>query len=178
MFRCDAAPWPTSLKAVSAIGTTVLVGVGYATARAIPRGTRVPFAETFGTLVSFVPPLIALVAVLFVVRGYEVGPGELRVGRLLFSTTIDLSGLSRAWHDPSAMTGSLRMFGNGGLYSITGLFQSPSLGRYRAFVTDPKRSVVLRLPDRTVVISPVDPFSFLQQLSTVVPGVEIAGPQG
>ena len=178
MFRCSSAPWPTSLVVVSALGTAVLVGAGFAAAQAIPHGTRAPFAETFGTLVAFVPPLIALVALLFVVRSYEVGPGELRVGRLLWATRIDLAGLSRARHDPSAMTCSFRIFGNGGLYSFTGLYQSKSLGRYRAWVTDPKRAVVLHLAGRTVVVSPDDPFTFLHQLRTFVPGVEIGGPQG
>ncbi len=176
MFRCSAAPWPTSLKVVSAIGTAVLVGTGYAATRVIPHGTRVPFAETFGTFVALVPPLVALGALLFVVRGYEVDPGEIRVSRLLWSTRIALDGLTSASHDPSAMACSLRLFGNGGLFSITGLYQNKTLGRYRAFVTDPKRSVVLRLPKRTVVLSPEDPFTFLHQLRSLAPGVEITGP--
>ena len=35
---------------------------------------------------------------------------------------------------------------------------------------------VLRLPDRTVVLSPDDPFTLLHQLWSLVPGLEIAGP--
>lgn len=176
MYRCSAAPWATSLQVVSAIGTAALVGTGFAATRVIPHGTRAPFAETFGTLVALVPPLVALGALLFVVRGYEVVPGEVRVARLLWSTRVGLDGLSSASHDPSAMACSLRLFGNGGLFSITGLYQNKTLGRYRAFVTDPKRSVVLRLPKRTVVLSPEDPFTFLHELRSFAPGVEIAGP--
>ena len=176
MSRFEAAPWPTSLKVVSLIGAVVLVGVGIGAARAIPHGTRVPFAETFGTFVAFVPPAIALFALLFVVRGYEIAPGELRVQRLLWATRVDLAGMTRAWHDPAAMCRSLRLFGNGGLFSITGLFQSRALGRYRAFVTDPKRSVVLVSPVRKVVVSPAEPHAFLESLAGFFPGVERVPP--
>jgi len=49
MLRFEAAPWSTAVKLVSAVGTGVLLAVTYALYRAVPRGTRVPFAETFGT---------------------------------------------------------------------------------------------------------------------------------
>ncbi len=171
MTRFPAAPWPTCLKTTSWIATVVLGGATYALFRAIPRGTRVPFAEKFGTFMAFGPLLIALIAVLYVVTAYEVEGTELRVRRLLWATRIPLAGLTRAWDDPEAMKRSIRLFGNGGLYSVTGLFQSRRLGRYRAFVTDPARAVVLELPKRTVVVSPADPSAFLQVLPGLVPGV-------
>src|SRR5512140_2462212 len=118
MQRFEVAPWSTPLKVVSSIGTVVLVAVGYALFRAIPRGARVPFAETFGTLLLFVPALILAIAVLFVVTGYGLDASGLHVQRLLWSTRVGLDGLDRAWHDPSAMRRSLRIFGNGGLFAI------------------------------------------------------------
>jgi hypothetical protein len=171
MSRFDAAPWPTSLKVTSAAATAILAGASLLLIRAIPRGTRVPFAEAFGRLMVFVPPLIALIALLSIVSGYELGPAELRVRRLLWSTRVPLDGISRAWHDPEAMKRSLRVFGNGGLYSVTGVYQNRLLGRYRAFVTDPRRSVVLGLPDRIVVVSPADPGPFLEQLAMFHPSL-------
>jgi hypothetical protein len=120
---------------------------------------------------ALVSPLIALVALLFVVTAYEVGPTDLRVQRLLWSTRIPLTGITHAWHDPQAMKRSLRVFGNGGLYSITGLYRNSTLGLYRAFVTDPKRSVILALPRRPVIVSPADPRAFLQQLTALFPGI-------
>ena len=171
MTRFPAASWPTCLKTTSWIATAVLGGATYALIKAIPRGTRVPFAETFGTYVAFVPLLIALTAVLFVVTAFEVDGTELRIRRLLWATRVPLAGLTRAWHDPEAMKRSIRLWGNGGLYAVTGLFQNRSLGRYRAFVTDPARAVVLKLPKRSVVISPADPAAFLQLLPVLLPGV-------
>jgi hypothetical protein len=147
------------------LATAVLAGAWLTVAAVISGGGRIPFPGPFGaSLALLLPPLVAFGAALFVVRGYEVGAGELRVERLLWATRVDLSGLLRAVSDPSAMRGSLRIFGNGGLYAVTGLFQNGTLGRYRAFVTDQKRAVVLFLPERTIVLSPEDPGAFLEQL--------------
>jgi PH (Pleckstrin Homology) domain-containing protein len=178
MNRFEAAPWPTALKVVSLLATAVLAGVSYAMFRAIPTGTRVPYAQEFGTVMAFVCPVIALIALLFIVRSYEIDPDELGIERLFWTTRISLAGLTRAWHDPAAMKRSIRVFGNGGLYSITGLYRNRTLGTYRAFVTDPKRSVILALPKRVVVISPADPRAFLQLLAARCPGVRIDGAGG
>ena len=171
MQRFEAAPWSTAVKLVSAVGTGVLLAVTYALYRAVPRGTRAPFAETFGSFLMAVPALILVIAALFVVTGYRLDGTGLYVQRLLWTTHIDLQGLDRAWHDPSAMCRSLRLFGNGGLFSITGWFRNATLGRYRAFVTDPGKSVVLRSPTRVVVLSPADPLGFLSTLKLSFPGI-------
>lgn len=176
MQRFDAAPWPVSLKVVSAAATVVLLGVTFALEHAIPRGTRVPFAERFGTVLVAVPAAILLVTLLFIVRGYELDGTGLYVERLLWRTPIGLEGLNRAWHDPSAMRRSLRLFGNGGLFAITGIFQNKALGRYRAFVTNPKQAVVLRYETRVVVLSPADPDALLGYLTLVFPGTLIGAP--
>lgn len=173
MQEFRAAPWPTSLKVISIATTAILGGVSYAAWSVIPRGTRVPVAEAVGTVVAALPPLVLVGALLFVVAGYEAGPGELRIRRLLWSTRVRLDGLSRAWADPQAMSRSLRIWGNGGLYSFTGYFHNPALGRYRAFVTDSTCAVVLALPGRTVVVSPAEPRAFLQALSLSFPGLDV-----
>jgi len=179
MFDYAAAPWPKSLRWLSVIGTLALGIVGYFAWRAIPYGTRAPYAETVGTIVACVLPASLLGAALFVVRGYELSPGTLAVRRLLWSTRLGLTGLTGAWHDPDAMCRSMRLFGNGGLYAFTGLYRNRTLGRYRAFVTDPARAVVLKLPGRTVVISPGDPAAFLDGVRVNFPRAEVgAGPAG
>ena len=181
MNRFDAAPWPAGLKITSALATAILVGASYILARAMPRGTRVPFAEAFTTGITVIPVAIALISLLFVVSGYELGPEELLVQRLFWSTRVSLSGISRAVHDPAAMKRSLRLFGNGGLFAITGIYQNRTLGRYRAYATDPRQSVVLSLPGRVVVVTPADPAGFLEALKTYFPAISIqdsGGPAG
>ena len=82
---------------------------------------------------------------------------------------IPLLGIHEAYHDPAAIKGSLRIWGNGGLFGITGYFWNKNLGRFRIFATDPRRAVVLKLHDRTVVVSPAEPEAFLEELALLFP---------
>jgi hypothetical protein len=47
--------------------------------------------------------------------------GELYIERLLTDTQVSLAGLSRVWIEPLSSQGSLRIFGNGGLFSFLGV---------------------------------------------------------
>ncbi len=167
--RFASASWPTSLKAVSAITTIVLFVVFYFGRRAIPND---PVGLVLKPVFLLIPFLFLVPALLFIVSGYEVDRRELRIGRLLWSTAIPLQGLTRIWHDPEAMRKSLRVIGNGGLFAVSGIFQSKTLGRYRAFVTDPGSAVVLVLLNRTVVISPEDPGAFVDYVRNFFPSVQ------
>lgn len=161
-----AASWPTSLKVVSALGSILICGVTIGAIRAIP---PYGFAHRFGSGVACIPPALLLGSLLFVVRSYYVEGGHLAIRRLFWTTTIPVLGIHEAYHDPLALKGALRIFGNGGLFGITGLYWNKSLGRFRLFATDPKQAVVLRLHDRTVVITPDDPEVFLQELRRLFP---------
>ena len=129
MRHFHAAPWPTSLKVVSVLGTAVLCGVSYAAYRAIP--TPAGFTHNFGLGVAMVPLAVLVGALLFIVSGYRVDSSELLVERLVTSTSVPLVGLSRVWLDPAACKGSLRIFGNGGLFSFS-VRGSPSFGQETA----------------------------------------------
>ena len=108
---------------------------------------------------------------LFSIRGYSLSRKELRIRRLFWETMIPLKDLQRAWADPAVMNRSFRTMGNGGLFAFSGWFRNKKLGKFRAFVTDPKRSVVLEFrANETIVVSPDDPDEFLKVL-----GVEFAG---
>ena len=67
--------------------------------------------------------------------------------------------------EPDAMRGSIRTFGNGGAFSFSGFYYNKRLGSYRAFVTDPRRAVVLRYATRRVVLSPAAPDDFVGDLA-------------
>lgn len=168
-----AAAWPTALKVSSVLGGVLLIGAGIAAAHAIPHSTQVPYAEAFGTVVAFVPPAIAVFALLFVVVGYELKSQQLQIRRLLWTTQVSLNDLQQIQTDPELMKCSLRIFGNGGLFSITGLYQNKRLGRYRAFVTNPQHAVALFLPDRIVVVSPANVKAFVQEVSAQFPCLKI-----
>ena len=98
----------------------------------------------------------------FTVRGYELEGRMLRVRRLLWETPLNLAELLSVDHNPTAMRWSLRLMGNGGFFAITGWFRNRTLGKYRAFVTDPKRAVVMTFADRVVVVSPDPPARFVR----------------
>ena len=99
------------------------------------------------------------------IRGYELTPGELRIRRLFWNTLWPLDAATRAIVQPQAMRGSWRTWGNGGVFAISGHFSGSGLGRYRAFVTDPERTVVLETRHGIVVVSPDDPTRFANAIA-------------
>lgn len=170
-----AAPWPTSLKLVSALGTVAILAASYAAYRAAPIAPG--FTRNFGIGVALIPMTILAGAVIFLVKGYTVNVGELAVERLLSVTPVSLNGLRRVWSEPRACGGSLRIFGNGGLFAFTGWFYNKKLGRFRLFATDFSRAVVLQFPHRVVVVTPADPQAFITYLLREYPDIEVTPPQ-
>lgn len=170
MQRFATAPWPVSLKLTSWFGSLLIAGVAYGAWSGIP---PTGFAHLFGYVIACVILAIPLGAALFVVTGYEVDGSRLYVRRLFWATEIGLEGLSRIRRDPGAIRRCLRVFGNGGLYSFTGIYQNRELGRFRMFATDPKRPVILSLPNRVVVVTPAEPEAFIRHLLMYLPGVEV-----
>ena len=171
-----AAPWSTGLKATSAVGTVLILGVGIGAYRAIPVPTG--FTHQFGLAVALILPALLVGSLLFMVTGYEVEGTELYVKRLLSSTRISLEGLGRVWIEPAVCKGTIRVFGNGGLFSFSGWFYSRRLGRYRLFATNLSRSVVLVLPARVVVITPAEPVVFIEHVRQSLPNVQVGPPDG
>jgi hypothetical protein len=159
MERHYGAPWGRSLRWMSLASVAVLLLIMILGAAVGPRELLLWW------IAMVVLPLAVLVLALpFVVRSYTLNDRELIVHRLGHRTVIPLSALTAVDGRPDALRGSLRVFGNGGLFSITGWFWNRELGRYRAFVTDPDRAVVLSFADRRVVVSPHDPQAFIVQL--------------
>jgi hypothetical protein len=147
--RRFGAPWSKSLTLTSALATFT---VGVPAVYQLANGRLVISALLFAVL---------LLPVVLIVRHYEVAPNELRIRRLFWDTRWPLDGLTKATLQPNAMARSLRTWGNGGMFSFTGHFVNQPLGRYRAFVTDPARTVVLSLPKGVVVVSPDRPDEFI-----------------
>jgi len=152
------APWSTSLVVVTSIFTVLLVGI---TIGAVFFGRGV---VTWGGLL---PLAIVIGCVPFTICGYTVTPDAILVHRLFWTTRLPLSGLESATFEPYVMRWSLRTFGNGGLFSITGFYYNRALGAYRAFVTDQHQTVVLRYSRRRVVVSPSPPEEFVRDVGGV-----------
>jgi len=158
------APWSTSLIVMSVLTTVICLGV--AASAWLGLAAKHPIGAS--GWVFLLPLVILFGAALFTIRGYSVSSDCILVHRLLWSTALPRAGLKSAEVEPDAMRGSLRTFGNGGAFSFTGFYYNKRLGSYRAYVTDPRRSVVLRYGNRRVVLSPAAPEDFVHDLA--VPG--------
>ena len=154
------APWSRSLKWVSGFAVFVLLGI-------VGAGIIIPPHLLLARFVMIIVPLAALVsALLFMVSGYVLTSSALEVRRPFWNTTIPLRDLMSVSGDSEALTGSMRLFGNGGLFAFTGLFWNRRLGRYRAFGTDPARAVILKFRKRMIVVTPDDPQRFIVRVRT------------
>ncbi len=153
------APWSRSLVIVSSLVTILCLGL---TLSMVWNGRGVLYWA------GLLPLAIVVGSALFTICGYTVTPDAILVHRLLWSTRLPLAGLKSAQFEPEAMRASIRTFGNGGLFSITGFFSNKLLGAYRAFVTDQHHTVVLRYSGRTLVVSPAAPEKFVHDLA--IPG--------
>ena len=114
---------------------------------------------------ALVPIVFWFWSALFMIRGYSLEPGSLFVHRLFWSTRIPIENVKSVAFVPNSMRGSVRTFGNGGMFSFSGYYRNTELGSYRAFVTDLTSTVVLVCVDRTLVLSPSNPEGFVQELS-------------
>jgi hypothetical protein len=153
------APWGRLLVGTSVFASVVCLGVPLLI---VSLGPQVP---ALAQSVAITMPLAMIGGcAVFVVRGYTVTADALLIHRLAWDSRIPLRNLRSIEAMPGAMAGSIRTFGNGGFFSFTGFFWSRRLGRFRAYATDLQRTVVLRLVDRTVVVTPDDPGRFVQEI--------------
>jgi hypothetical protein len=166
-----AAPWSARLSVATPIGIVVLLGLPVAIAL-VPADGAAP--TLLVATIAVIDLAVIATAALFLIRGYRLDSDGLHVERLLWADRIPLAALRRAWPDPKATSRSLRLFGNSGFFCIAGLFSNRTLGRYRAFATDPGRAVVLQIGARTVVVTPDEPLRFLSVLQVLVPQAEVS----
>jgi hypothetical protein len=152
-----SAPWGRHVKATTLWGVALLV-----TLAALP---GLLGAAGVPAIVSSLVPLCILVGgAMSGVRQYDVQPNLIVIRRFGWTTRLSRFGLQRVEVVPGVMQGSIRVFGNGGLFALVGRFRNSRLGAYRALVTDADRTVVLHYTDRRVVVSPDRPAEFAKAL--------------
>jgi len=152
-----SAPWSRSLRLTTAVSVAVLLGVTLAGLLLGPRQLLLWRLAMLG-----VPLMVLLGALPFMVRGYVLTETHLEVRRLGWRTVLPLAGLVTVTGEPQGLRGSLRLFGNGGLFGISGWFWNRRIGRFRAYATDPERVVLLRYGDgKKVVVTPHDVQHFI-----------------
>jgi len=99
---------------------------------------------------------VVLVAVWFTarIRRYRLTAADLQVRLPLRTVRFPLAGLQTVTPDREALRGARKIVGNDGIGAISGRYRSKRLGRFHAYVTDCEHAVVLRWPDRGLVVSP------------------------
>ncbi|MFV8781758.1 PH domain-containing protein [Microbulbifer sp. SA54] len=156
-----SAPWSRQLKWLTGITCLFLIGVSIT--MQLNAQENPPLMYRIGILL---PLIVLFTAALFAIRGYRVEQDRLLILRPGWHSSIPLKDIQSAEFIPDAMAGSIRLFGNGGLFGYIGLFRNKPLGRYRAFVTDASRTVVIRRGVSTVVVSPGEPERLVQTLNS------------
>jgi Bacterial PH domain len=158
-----SAPWSRSLRTSTTVSVLVLLGV---MAAAVVVGPRLPLPGRLG--LTLLPVLIVLGTLPFMVRGYVLTDKDIEVRRLGWRTMVPLAGLTDVTGLPQGLAGSVRLFGNGGMFAVSGWFWNRRIGRYRAYVTDPARAVLLRYRDGAqVVLTPHDVQHFIVKVKTL-----------
>jgi hypothetical protein len=152
-----AAPWGKLLIGTSSCLTILCLGIAMVVAQSVNRGLLWS---------AILPVLVGIGCAVFTVRGYTVTPDAILVHRLFWATELPRAGLASAQFVPHAMRWSIRTFGNGGFFSFSGFYWNKVMGAYRAFVTDMRKTVVLRYrSSRPVVLSPATPEDFIRDLA-------------
>jgi len=106
------------------------------------------------------PAIVVVIWYGALVRRYRLLGGEIVIERAWLTMRLPLAGLVAVETDREALRGAWKIFGNDGLGAYAGRFRSRKLGRFRAYVSDPAWAVVLRWPDRCLVVSPAQPGEF------------------
>jgi hypothetical protein len=156
------APAPTGSRVRLKITLSAVIAVLAAIVLAV-LVLRDPHAPHAMVAVGGVTP-IALAAVLWAarIRRYRLAGDELLVELRFRTVRFPLAGLIGAATDRDAMHHAFKIFGNDGLGAFSGRFRSKHLGSFRAYLTDTERAVVLRWPDRCIVVSPEQPSYFVE----------------
>jgi hypothetical protein len=157
-----SAPWGRSVRLATAASVTVLLALLLVGLLMAPR--LLPWRM----LAIGVPLILLLGALPFMVRGYVLTESSIEVRRLGWSTFLPLAGLQAVTGEPEGLRGSVRLFGNGGLFGISGWFWNRRIGRFRAYATDPERVVLLRYRDgKKVLVTPHDVQHFIARVRTL-----------
>ena len=142
-----AAPLCTSIIIVSALVTLLLVFLGF---------------MHFHPLLTALCIVILLASLLSMVKGYSIEDNTLIIHRPLWTNKFSLSPSTSTSIEKPGFT--LRVFGNGGMFSGTGYFWNKEKGMFRAFITDPKTMIWVNTGSKLLVISPEDKKGFISYI--------------
>jgi len=156
------APWASRLKT----GTSIAIGIFVLSflvgifAPALPYPLRI--------VLTGLPVLFLLISVPFSIRGYSLSQDGIVIKRFAWDVQLPLATLESVDGKADMLDQSYRLAANRGLFVYSGWFWSSEFKLFRAYVSDPSRAVVLKYPNRTIVISPHDPQQFIMRARTLM----------
>lgn len=109
-------------------------------------------------LLYIVGPLLIALALVCYFRApvaYEITPDNRLIIRFRLGSKVFSPVKSIRVSENSFSLFTIRLLGNGGYFAVTGLFWNREMGRFRAYVTNLKKIVIVELQDgKKIIISP------------------------
>jgi Bacterial PH domain len=126
--------------------------------------------ETHSSLFSIIALLLILVSYAYSPRGYVITDRSILVQRLAGQPRIALDHVREVRRaTPDDFRRSIRLRGSSGLFGYYGLFRSPKLGKFTAYVTNRNNRVVVITGSKTALFSPDDVDGFLNAVHASAP---------
>lgn len=137
-------------------------------------GVLVWLAFVLAMICHHPPPALLIVLILATVGlhllrdyilSYRITSNCIAIHRPLWDLSFSRDELLTATLDPQALADKRWSFSERKGLGHCGRFTSRRFGDFQSFVTDPRNSVVLRFPGKTIVVSPEEPRAFLSALN-------------
>lgn len=155
------APMATSVKVITAFAYAVFAGVA-ALSWLVSRLGPIPLVAG---MIGFLTVLVMAFASLgFRIRGYRLAGYDLLIRFGFGSRSVSLGAISSIDSAGDVFRGSLRVFASGGLWSFLGRFESPVIGPFQSYVSDPSRVVMIATGAERLALSPEDPVRFIEEV--------------
>jgi hypothetical protein len=121
-------------------------------------------------MVAAVSLVMVALAYAFSPRGYTVSEGAIVVRRLIGDVRFPLERVREARRaDAGDLAGTIRLWGNGGMFGYYGLFRTSRLGRCWWYLTNRRNTVVVITEAKTALFSPDDVEGFLAAVRASAP---------
>lgn len=112
--------------------------------------------------------ILLLLILPFIITGYSIADNKLIIHRPFWKNTFDLFELNRIEINSSAMNNSLRLFGIGGAFSYSGIYSNNLVGKYKAYATSRKKSVVMYFNKEIIIVTPDSPDNFTNTINNIL----------
>jgi hypothetical protein len=127
-------------------------------------------AATHSFIFCVLAVVLILVSYAYSPRGYVITDRSILVQRLAGRPRIELDEVREVRRaTPDDFRRSIRLRGSSGLFGYYGLFRSPKLGKFTAYVTNRNNRVLVITGSKTALFSPDDVDEFLNAIHASAP---------